>query len=192
MTKFLSASTALVALVLVGCSADVLVYDAFGERGGYHAGELDYAGRKGAIHTVIAGNPFGGDKAKFDAYVLSKMQGQNRGTPATFVPAAGPQTDPLYRTVVAFNMPKNIDADRMCREGAKLPADSGDGTVRMSIAFCVGDTSKSDASGIAYRVANLDDPKFTRLVRETTFVMIPDENQLEMDRNSGNTDNMLP
>lgn len=188
MSKYLSTASALLALTLVGCSADVLTYDAFGDRGGYYAGELDYAGRKGAIHTVIAGNPFGGDKAKFDAYVLDQMQGQNRGMSAKFVPSEGPQTDPLYKTVVAFNMPKNIDPNRMCREGANLPSQNDGSTVHMAIAFCEGDQSKSDASGVAYRVAGLNDPKFTRLVHETTFVMIPDENQLEMDREGDHND----
>jgi len=185
MTKLLSATAMVAALALAGCAADVLVYDEHGERRGYHAGDLDYAGRKGAIETVIAGNPFGGDKARFDAYVLSRMQGQNRGLPANFVPAAGPQTDPLYRTVVAFDMPEGIDADRMCREGAGLPTRSGGDTVRMAIAFCEGDRATSDAYGVARRVASMDDPKFARLVRETTSVMIPDEYLLEHDRNDG-------
>ena len=183
--KFLSTATALAALVLGGCSADVLVYDEHSERGGYHDGDLDYAGRKGAIETVIAGNPFGGDKARFDAFVLSRMQGRNRGLPANFVPRPGPQTDPLYKTVVAFDMPKNIDPDRMCREGASLPSRPGGDTVRMAIAFCEGDRSKSDAYGIARRVNGINDPKFVRLVQETTFVMIPDEGLIEHDRNEG-------
>jgi len=183
MMKSLHVVSLACALAIAGCSTDVMTYDAHGERGGYHAGDLDYAGRKGAIETVIAGNPFGVDKARFDAHVLSRMQGQTRALDTEFVPAAGPRTDPLYRTVVVFDMAEFVDPDRMCRDGLSVPTHPQRGTVRMAIAFCEGDRAKSDAYGIAKRVNGIDDPKFDRLVRETTYVMIPDELLIEHDRN---------
>jgi hypothetical protein len=43
----------------------------------------------------------------------------------------------------------------------------------MSAAFCQGDALQSDTSGIAYKLAGPNDPKFAELVRGVTNAMIP-------------------
>lgn len=161
----------LVLFVLSAC--EVVVQDWPPPRGGYHHGDFDYANRHGAIATIIAGNPFGGSKTGFDAFVRRTMHHENRGFPAEFVAGAGPRTDPLYKVVVAFNLPPGISEDRMCAAPGELSFLSLSDRVRIAMVFCEGDRRQSATQGWAVGVTSRGDARLARLIREATHTLIP-------------------
>jgi len=163
---------------VIGCSG-VVIHERAGGLNGYDTRDFDYANRKGAIETVIAGNPFGGDKAAFDGRVRALMQGENRGLPAKFAAAQGADTDPLYKTVVAFDLPAGIETDRLCREGAGLPSRKRAGALRVAMVFCEGGTAKASVSGSVDGAAGPDHPAFARLVKEATYFLVPDDGWID-------------
>jgi len=173
-----------VALAISACGG-VVVHESPEPHYRYNAGDFDYATRKGAMHTVVVGNPFGMAKADFDARVLDLMQGRNSGASAKFVASAGPETDPLYKTVVAFDTPTGTSRDDLCRNADRMSSQPAANRVRVSIVFCEGDTALSGASGSVRDASGAADPKFARLVRETTFFMVPDDGYVEHLRNTG-------
>lgn len=173
-----------IALALAACGG-VVVYETTDPQYRYSAGDFDYATRKGAMHTIVAGNPFNMAKADFDARVLALMQGQNRGLPAKFVSSDGQEIDPLYKTVVAFNAATGTDEDELCRNAGQVASQPASDRVRLSIVFCEGDKALSSAAGSVGGVGGADDPQFAELVRETTFFMVPDDDFVEHLRNSG-------
>ena len=132
----------------------------------------------------MSGNPFGTAKVDFDARVLDLMQGRNRGLPAKFVSSAGPETDPLYKTVVAFNPPRGTGVDDLCRDAEKVSGGPTVERLRVAMVFCEGDTALSSASGSAGGIGGASDARFAELVRETTFFMVPDDGHVEYLRNT--------
>lgn len=164
-------------LAAAGCTG-VVVQDDPGPRGGYFIGDFDYAAGNGAIETVVVGNPFGGPKPQFDARVRSLMKGQNRGVPADFVAGQTERTDPLYRVVVAFNLPPGFPTYDMCRNPAGMPSRHHTGRLDIATAFCEGDEVKSGTTGYATDVQSASDPKFSELVRYATLYMLSDYDPL--------------
>ena len=160
-------------LALASCTG-VVVQDDPGPRGSLHPGDFEYATGNGAIETIIIGNPFGGPKQQFDAHVRNLMKHQNRGKPAEYVAGQTNRTDPLYKVVVAFNLPPGIGTDEMCKNPSGLPSRHHTGRLTVAIAFCYGDQMKSDTTGYASEVTSADDPKFAELIRYATRYMIPD------------------
>lgn len=171
--------------IVVGCTG-VVVQDAPAPRGGYYDGEFDYASRKGAILTVIAGNPFGGSKFEFDNFVRGHMYGQNRELLADFVASQTERTSPPYKVVVAFNKGRSISPNEMCAKPQSIPIVQEKKELRINIAFCYGDTAKSDTSGYAQNVSGIAHPNFASLIRQATFTMLPEPGETESDRQSEN------
>ena len=173
-------AVSLMALGMGACTG-VMVDDSPGPRYSYFDGDFEYATRDGAIVTVITGPTFGMPKDRFDSMVLANMQGQNPGPPARFV--AQPErggTDPAFKVVVAFNAAKYVSGWEMCKHGDKTPTEEGAGrNAEMAIAFCIGDTPKSDAFGVAYGVSRADDAQFATLVRQVTRAIVPIGDNLE-------------
>lgn len=92
--------------MLTGCAA--VVRDVPAPRGSYFEREPQPATIKGAILTIIAGNPFGGPQKYFDDLVRRLMYGQNRESPADFVASHNERTTPPHKVVVAFNKDREI------------------------------------------------------------------------------------
>ncbi len=159
--------------LLVGACNIVLVNDNPGPRWSYFDGDFEYATHRGAIVTEVTGNPFGGNQGSFANTVRSQMLNQVSGAPAEFVSAHGPKTVRPYKVVVAFNAPPNHDGHDLCQKGANTPSQPSSGTLRMGIAFCIGDSLKSDASGQVSGLTGIGDAKFMELVQEVTRAMIP-------------------
>ena len=176
MKTFLRFAIVAFALAAAGCS-DVVIQDAPGvtSRTSYYPGEIEYATRKGAIATTVLGNPFGGPKEEFDTRVLGLMKHQNRGVPAEFVATQGDRTDQVFNVVVAFNLPANIPARRLCKDPAALSTTPHAGNLRMTAAFCHVGSLQSGTFGIANNLSGPDDPKFAELVRGVTHAMTPAE-----------------
>lgn len=175
MNRMLTFGVASLMALGAGACTGVMVDDSPGPRYSYFNGDFEYATRDGAIVTVITGNTFGMPKDRFDKMVLDNMQGQNPGPPARFVAGAEPgATDPLYKVVVAFNAAKYVSGWEMCKQPDRVPTNGNAGAnAEMAIAFCIGDTPKSDANGVAYGVSNANDAKFASLVRQVTRAIIP-------------------
>lgn len=168
-------------LVLSGCTG-VYVQDDPGPRGRYFVGDFDYAtGNDRVIETVVTGNPFDMPAQQFGDLVRSLMRHQNRGVPAEFVAGQGARTSPLYKVVVAFNLPRSFANFNMCKNPAALPSQPRAGRLNIAMAFCEGDEVKSDTTGYAFGVQNARDPKFAELVRYTTLYMISDYDPLQDD-----------
>ena len=92
--------------MLTGCAA--VVQDVPAPRGSNFEREPEPATIKGAILTIIAGNPFGGPQKAFDDLVRRLMYGQSRELPADFVASHNEQTIPPHKVVVAFNKDREI------------------------------------------------------------------------------------
>ncbi len=168
--------------MVAGCT--VVVQDAPAPRGSYYTRDFDFATDKGAILTIVAGNPFGGQKKEFDALVRRHMYGQNRELAAEFVASHSDRTYPLYKVVVAFNKELGISPDEMCAAPLALRSLPQQRPLRIDIAFCKGDVSQSDTSGYAYKVSNTAHPNFASLIRQATFTMLPEEGATESDEDS--------
>lgn len=171
--------------VLAGCSA-VVVQDAPPPRGFYQEREFDLATLKGAIVTLVLGNPFGEPKAEFDALVRKLMYGQNREQKAEFVASPGERTTPPYKVVVGFNVDRAVSPNTMCANPQGVATRPEEKRLRIDIAFCYGDRAKSDTSGYVDGVTGTSDPKFAELIRRATYTMLPDENLMNRERDSEN------
>lgn len=160
-------------LGLAGCGGAVVVQDSPGPRWSYFDGDFEYATRDGAIVTEVVGNPFQMPKDRFDAEVRRLMRNRTLGPPVEFVAGATPgKTDPLYKVVVAFNALPNMSGHELCKRGTGTPTRAG-GVLDMAVAFCIGDSLKSEASGHTAPVAGPDAPRFAKLVRDVTLALIP-------------------
>ena len=171
--------------ILTAC-AGVVVQDEPAPRGAYYEGEFDYATKKGAIHTIVAGNPFGGSDEEFGTLVRGLMYEQNRDLPAEFVASPNVRTSPPYKVVVAFNKARSISPDEMCADPGGLPTVPGSRELRIDIAFCHGDRSKSDTSGYAHDVSGTTHPNFVSLVQQATFTMLPQSGETDRENQSEN------
>ena len=171
----------LLAFGLAACTNAVLVLDSAGPRHSYYDGDFEYATRNGAIVTEVVGNPFAMPKDRFDTEVRRLMYGQNEGLPVSFVerPASG-KTDPAYKVVVAFNALPRVSGFELCEKGHLTPIRTGAGELEMTIAFCIGDSLKSDAMGYTSTVASPESPRFVELVHEVTLSLIPRQDNEEV------------
>jgi hypothetical protein len=170
---------------LAACTG-VVVQDAPAPRGNYAERDFDYATRKGAIVTIVSGNPFGGSQTEFAALVRRLMYEQNRELPADFVASHSDRTSPPYKVVVAFNKTPSISPDEMCARPDAIGTVPDKQTLRIDLAFCDGDISKSDTSGYASNVTGITHPNFSALVRQATFTMLPEPGETDRDQQSGN------
>lgn len=184
MVRHLFFSIAVLGIV-TGCTG-VVVQDAPAPRGSYDEREFDYAAGKGAILTIIAGNPFDGPQKEFDALVRRNMYGQNREQSAEFVASHGDRTMPPYKVVVVFNRDLGISPDEMCANPLGLRTVPEKKQLRIDIAFCHGDTSKSDTSGYADNISSTAHPNFASLIHQATYTMLPVTGDTDRDRQSGN------
>lgn len=144
----------------------------------YVPGEFEHATRKGAIQTIVAGNPFDGNKSEFDARIFNLMLGQSRVLDVKFVGKPAPQTDPRFRVVVAFNLPTSSGNSSICRDAAKLSSAPKVANMDILMVFCDGNYIKSNARATVKGIKSIDDPKFARVVRQLTYFMTPDDDLL--------------
>jgi hypothetical protein len=163
---------ALSAFALSGCQI-VTVEDSPGPRTSYYDGDFEYAGHKGAVYTIVRGNPFGGSPDKFAKIVRAMMKDQTRsGRPVSFIGKQNETTYKPYKVVVGFN-PGNRDGDDLCKS-ADYPQ-SRNNTTKVVMAFCFGDSLKSSSTGWVDGLKGVNDANFAKLVKETTNAMIPSQ-----------------
>ncbi len=171
-STLITSLAALSALALGGCQV-VMVEDSPGPRTSYYDGDFEYAGHKGAVYTIVSGNPFGGSQETFSKLVRATMKNQARaGRPISFVGRQDGTTYKPYKVVVGFN-PDNRDGDDLCKS-AEYPQIKSN-TTKVVMAFCFGDSLKSSSTGWVDGLKGVNDSNFTKLVKETTNAMIPSQ-----------------
>jgi hypothetical protein len=169
-STLITSLAAISALALSGCQF-VMVEDSPGPRTSYYDGDFEYAGHKGAIYTIVRGNPFGGPQEKFAKIVRATMKNRARaGRPVSFIGKQDETTYKPYKVVVGFN-PGNRDGDDLCKS-ADYPQSRGD-TTKVVMTFCFGDSLKSSSTGWVDGLKSVNDANFAKLVKETTNAMIP-------------------
>jgi hypothetical protein len=119
------------------------------------------------------------------------MKHQNRGVPAEFVAGQTERTSPLYKVVVAFNLPRDFPSYNMCKNPTGMPSRHHTGRLNIAIAFCEGDEVKSDTTGYASNVLSANDPKFAELVRYATLYMVSDYDYRQ-DNGGDSSDSVTP
>lgn len=146
----------------------------------YKAGEFAYAGAGRDLRVVVAGNPFGGDKASFDRAVTGHMQGNHWGQPANFTTTPGESARESYHVVMLFNPPKTFPGMKLCRETpANLPSETtGDGIVLFA-AFCRRNESLTEIKGRIGAAAGPADPNFGDLVAGVTNGLFPPRHRFD-------------
>ena len=171
--------------MISGCTG-VYVQDEPAPRGNYWEREFDYATRKGAIWTIVVGNPYGGSDKEFADLVRKTMYQQNRELPAEFVGNKSDRTSAPYKVVVVFNKTLSASPDELCAKSAGNKTIPEKSALRIDIAFCNGDTAKSDTSGYAENVSGIAHPNFAALIRQATYTMLPEPGATERENQSEN------
>lgn len=173
MSPYIKFAALCLAILTAACGA-VVVQDSPGPRFSYFDGDFEFATRKGAIVTDVAGNPFGMNQRQFADIIRNTMRGQvDVATKADFVASGNDATAPPYRIVVAFNPPPRIDNFDLCKQRTETPSLTGTRDLKVRMAFCFGDTLKSGSAAWLSDVSSLEDPRFADLVRKATLAMIP-------------------
>ena len=165
-------STAFMALAIAGCNL-VFVQDTPGPRANYFDGDFEFATHKGAIVTVVAGNPFGLPKNEFDSAVRRDMTNAVTIGKAKFVAAADNETVAPFKIVVAFNTAPGISNHDLCKHGAQTPSQANKGEINVKMAFCDGDNLKSGTAAWIAGASTTSDKRFKDLIKQAAIAMIP-------------------
>lgn len=173
MTKYSKAiAAAAISLALAGCSL-VIVQDTPGPRANYFDGDFEFATNKGAIVTLVAGNPFGLPKQQFDNAIRRDMARSVTVGRADFVATPGEKTVAPFKVVVAFNTAAGIDNRQLCELGAQTPTLPHRGEINVKMAFCDGDRLKSGSSAWVTGASAADDKRFKDLVKQAAISLLP-------------------
>ncbi len=161
------------AILLTACDA-VIVESYPNLPANYYEGDFDAATTKGAIVTIVVGNPFSTQSGKFGDRVRALMKDQAGRFPVSFVSQNDANTTKPYKVVVVFNPRRNVDDRTVCRTEKQTPTiASSPGQLSVTMVFCFGDNLKSGTRGRVGGVKDQSDPKFGSLVRQVANSMIP-------------------
>ena len=140
----------------------------------YLDGDFERAAAKGAVRTVVIGNPFSTQSGTFGDYVRALMKDQAGDIRASFVAVEGANTTKPYKVVVVFNPRENVDYRTICKAEGQTPTTSGNsGQTSVVMVFCDGSNFKSGIKGRASGIKGQNDPKFVSLVQSVADAMIP-------------------
>lgn len=144
----------------------------------YKAGEFGYAGARGAIRVIVAGDSLGADR--LDKAVTNAMQGRHWGPRTNFTTQDHPGIRPSYRVVMMFNPAPTMVGMRLCREDpATLPVVPAKSGIVLFSAFCRGGESMTEIKGRIAGAKGLDNPAFAELVGQVTHALFPPERRFE-------------
>jgi len=149
----------------------------------YLAGEFGYAGARGAIRVIVAGDRLGADAPSLGNAVTDAMQGRHWGPRTNFTTHDDPAVRPSYRVVMFFSPAPTMAGTRLCREDpAMLPMVSAKDEIVLFSAFCRGGDSLTEIKGRIAGPANLDNPAFGELVGQVTNALFPANRHYDDDR----------
>lgn len=135
--------------------------------------EFSYAGGGGMLVT-IAGNPFPQvANDAFDADVVERMQGLNRGALVRFSATPTATMIPGYRVVMLFDSAAVGNPAQLCRQDVDGGGGGQSGRLWLTTVFCGDTDARSWVRASVPSVSGVDDPLFRRLVAQSTFQMLP-------------------
>jgi hypothetical protein len=140
----------------------------------YTSGEFAYAGAGRDLRVVVAGNPFGGDRAEFDNAVTGYMKGNHWGQATNFTTTPGESARDTYHVVMLFNPPETFPGIKLCREEPEaLPTETRDVGVVLFAAFCRRNESLTEIKGYIEAAGGPADANFGDLVAGVTLGLFP-------------------
>lgn len=151
----------------------------------YAAGEFGYAGARGAIRVMIAGDPLDTDPEGLAEAVTDAMKGRHWGPRTDFTTSADPRTRPSYRVVMMFNPAPTMIGMRLCREDpAGLPVEQPAEGLILFAAFCLGSESRTEIKGRIAGPSNPENAGFAELVGQVTHALFPPERGIDDENTS--------
>ncbi len=174
---------AVLALLAVSCGgANVSLYQQEVSPS-YKAGEFGYAGARGAIRVIVAGDDLGADAASLGRTVTEAMRGRHWGPRTNFTTLDHPGIRPSYRVIMMFNPAPTMIGMRLCREDpSTLPVVQPAGEIVLFSAFCRGGESLTEIKGRIAGAAGMDNPGFGELVGQVTLALFPPDRRFEGDK----------
>lgn len=149
----------------------------------YKAGEFGYAGARGAIRVIVAGDSLGSDASTLGKAVTDAMQGRHWGPRTKFTTLDHPGIRPSYRVVMMFNPAPTMIGMRLCREDpSNLPVAPATPEIVLFSAFCRGGETVTEIKGRIAGARGLDNPAFAELVGQVTHALFPPDRRFEGDR----------
>jgi hypothetical protein len=146
----------------------------------YKAGEFGYAGARGAIRVIVAGDSLDAGADRLGKAVTDAMQGRHWGPRTNFTTSPGPGVRPSYRVIMMFNPAPTMVGMRLCREDpSTLPVVRPANGIVLFSAFCRGGESMTEIKGRIAGAAGLDNPAFAELVGQVTHALFPPERRFE-------------
>ncbi|HYD30792.1 MAG TPA: hypothetical protein VEB64_08005 [Azospirillaceae bacterium] len=146
----------------------------------YSPQEFSYAAGGRDLHTVVAGNPFGGDQAAFARRVTNLMQGKHFGPRTHFTTMPNETARRDYRVMMVFNPGDAMTATGLCEREVipTAPPSASTGqprSIQLQAVFCRGSSLASTATGWVEGVTSPEDGSFESLVGSTTMALFPQE-----------------
>jgi hypothetical protein len=146
----------------------------------YKAGEFGYAGARGAIRVIVAGDSLDTDVAILGDAVTDAMQGRHWGPRTNFATQDHPGIRPSYRVVMMFNPAPTMIGMRLCREDpATLPVVRPGAGIVLFSAFCRGGETMTEIKGRIAGATGLGNPAFAELVGQVTHALFPPDRRFE-------------
>ncbi len=153
----------------------------------YDPQDLFYLAGKGPVKTEVIGNPFDETKPHVDSVTTTAMTGSTFRPKLTFATEVPPEQNSPYHVVMLLDAPTNARPEKLCAnpEDAQRPASSQPSAdqLRVVAVYCVNDRRLSSIAGTTPRPASSDDPRFQKLIQETTLNLFPLDNPDRRDRN---------
>ncbi len=128
---------------------------------------MTYASAKGPLLLEVLGNPFASVAADDLAPLAAQaMSGQVIGRQLTFTTDRGQAPQPGFRVVLAFNVPVNTDAKKLCAGTVShLPAGE---RVAVMASFCADGDLLASVRGWVARIEGPSDQRFLQLLGQMT------------------------
>ena len=151
----------------------------------YKAGEFGYAGARGAVQVVVAGDSLATETSALGKAVTDAMQGRHWGPRTNFTTLDHPGIRPSYRVVMMFNPAPTLGGMRLCREDpASLPNVPSRHEIVLFSAFCRGGESLTEIKGRIAGTSSPANPAFAELVGQVTHALFPPDRRFEDEQNS--------
>jgi hypothetical protein len=157
---------------LAGCAGQSKIYNSMISTAyrpylyGYGAGRRD-------LTTVVLGNPFDLDQAQMDERLLAKFNARpTLLQPTHFTTTPGPSARPEFKAVLLFNR-AIVLPNVVCRAPDRVPVAELGPTMRLTATFCHYGGYLSTVTGELQNVADIDDPRFDRLIGQIVPLLFP-------------------
>lgn len=146
----------------------------------YDPNDLFYLAGKGPVKTQVVGNPFDEAKPQVDNVTTTAMTGATFRPKLAFNTEVPAEQNSPYHVVMLLDAPANARPEKLCAnpEDASRPGSSQPSTdnLRVVAVYCVNDRRLSSIAGTTPRPATSSDPRFRKLIQETTLNLFPLDN----------------